>query len=471
MTMNWIQQKFGNYFSENVFRNVFILWFLLFPFDANLLPLSIGFMTLYPSLFLVFFLLGYSFLCKSATTITRADKLVITFFIFWIVYGLSFFPFVHDKKIAFYEIRSLVLMAITVWMIFRTYYIFGKIKFFEIIFRLSVYIFILLTVIAFFEFFTGIHFAGKFTEKLWNLPAGMHTYAPVFLYDNPNTFLCYLFGTALIILMTGRDKLNEWKIFSILFILFFFSIVAGSRFGKISVYILLLVWVINFLMNQNFLGLKKYLTWLALSAFGLIFCFSTKEIYFGPLWKNGEHYLIPSITSAKIENDKIIFYSSDSLVKQFGEKEVIKAYREYQMRGTDWSTNIRKNLLLNGLYLTKQSKFIGVGPAQFRYYHQQKLVPYPTTTIDSPHDGLMEILSQYGLLIFIPYIFILFFYWLKAFRNRKYNIGYFFTLTASYLVFVIILYMPSSFLLLNIGWILIPILLISSSQSPNEKNA
>src|SRR5438132_1400318 len=70
-----------------------------------------------------------------------------------------------------------------------------------------------------------------------------------------------------------------------------------------------------------------------------------------------------------------------------------------------------------------------------------------------------------------PYIFILLFYWSKAFKNRKQNINYFFTLTACYIIFILISDMSSAFLLLNIGWILIPVLLISSSQFPTEYNA
>lgn len=469
--MNWNQNKFEKYFNEAIFRNLFILWFLLFPFDANILPVSIGFMTVYPSLFLLFFLLGYSFLGKLRETFAKADKFVIALFFFWVVYGLAYFPLVHDKKVAFYEIRSLILMAVTIWLLFRAKFLLGGSSFFKILYRLSVFLFLFLTLFSFFEFFTGIHFAGKFTEKIWNLPAGIHTYAPVFLYDNPNTFLCYLFGLALIIFLTKRGVFDAWKYLLIICVLFFFSNVTDSRFGKISVYILVAVLVINFLNDYNLSEFKKYLWWFAVILFCLIFCFATKEIYKGPYWKDSEHYLIPSISSAKIEAGKLYFYSPDSLVKQFGEKEVIKAYREYQMRGTDWSTNIRKNLLMNGWYLTKQSKFVGVGPAQFRWYHQQKLVPYPTTTVDSPHDGLMEILSQYGLLIFIPYVFILFFYWVKALQSRKQNMNYFFILTACYLIFIIISDMPSAFLILNIGWILIPILLISASQLQKENNA
>jgi hypothetical protein len=427
-------------------------------------------MTVYPSLFLLFFLLGYSFLKKPNKVFTKTDKLVITFFFIWFVYGLVYFPFVHDKKIALYEIRSLLLMFITVWLLFRVKYLLGLKLFFETLYKLSIFLFLFLTCFSFFEYFTGIHFAGRYTEKLWHLPAGSPTYASVFLFDNPNTFLCYLFGLALLVFLTGRTALNSWKYLIIIFILFFFSTVADSRFGKISSYILFCVWLIGFLFCINLHELKKYIWWLTIPLFGLIYCFATREIYLGPYFKDGEHYLIPSINPVRIENDKLFFYSPDSLVKQFGEKRVIKAYREYQLRGIDWSTNIRKNLLKNGWYLTKLSHFIGVGPAQFRWYHQKKLVPYPTTTVDSPHDGLMEILSQYGLFVFIPYITILFFYWAQAFHNRKKNLNYFLLVTTCYILLIIISDMPSGWLILNIGWILIPVLLMASYKFSLENN-
>ncbi len=466
--MNRIQNKFGTFFNEKIFRNLFVLWVLLFPFDANLLPVSIGFMTVYPSLFLLFFLLGYSFLGKPNEPFNKADKLVILFFFIWAFYGIAWFPFVHDKKIAFYEIRVLILMASTVWLLFRTKYLFGLKSFSDILNKLSIFLFLLLTGFAFFEYFSGIHFAGKFTEKLWNIPAGNPTYSPVFLFDNPNTFLCYLFGFAILIFLTGRIAFNKWKHLSIIFILFFFSNAADSKFGRISSYLLLTVWLISYLRTVDFGKTKKYAWWAAVAAAGLVFCFATKEIYKGPYWKDSEHYLIPSIHPAKTENDKLFFYSSDSLVKQFGEKEVIKSFRDYQMRGTDWAVNIRKNLLKNGWYLTKQSRFMGVGPAQFRWYHQQKQVPYPTTTVDSPHDGLMEILSQYGILILVPFLSILFYYWLTAFRINKKISNYFILLTACYLILIIISDMSSAWLILNIGWLLIPVLLIASSQQPDE---
>ena len=468
---NWIQNKMGKYYNEVLFRNAFILWFLLFPFDANVLPFSIGFMTIYPYLFLTFFLLGYSFLSTPKEQPEKSDKFVIGFFFLWVIYGMFFSLFVVEKSYAYYEIRSLILMSVTVWLLFRIKYLFGAKYFFKILHQLSLFLFIVLTVFAFFEFFTGIHFSGKHTEKLWSLPIELFSYAPVFLYDNPNNFLSYFFGLVIIIILCDIQLNNKpFKILLIISILFFFAFVSDSKFGKIAVLLLLLSFIINNISLKAIASCKKYFLWTAVVVICLLLCFISKPLYFGSLWENAEHYFVKSINPVEIKNNQMVFYSSDSLVKHFGENKVANSFYDYQMQNILYSTEVRKNLLKNGWYLTKQSKFIGVGPAQFRWYHQKRLVPFPTTTVDSPHDGLMEILSQYGLPIFIPFIFIFIFYWFKAFRNRKSNWNYFNFITVCFLLFIIVSDMPSAFLNLNIGWILIPVLLISSSQLHKENN-
>lgn len=469
--MNWIQSKLGKYFNETLFRNAFILWFLLFPFDANVLPVSIGFITIYPYLLLTFFLLGYSFLSNPMEQCEKSDKFVIGFFFLWVIYALCFYPFIKGKSFAYYEIRSLLLMSVTVWLLFRIKYLFGKKYFFEILYQLSLLLFITLTAFAFFEFFTGIHFSGKHTEKLWDLPAEMFTYAPVFLYDNPNNFLSYFFGLAIIIILSDFQlNYKPFKILLIILTLFFFSVVSDSKFGKIAVFLLFLSFIINNIMHINATTFKKYFWWFAVVFISLLFCFTSKSLYFGPMWGNEEHYYVKSINPVKIENNQVVFYSSDTLVKHFGEKNIARSLFDYQMQNTMYSNEIRVNLLKNGFYLFKKSMLFGIGPGQYCWYHEHKLVPYPTITVTSPHDGLMEILSQYGLPIFIPYIFIFIFYWFKTYRNRKSNWNYFIIITICYLLFIIISDMPSAFLNLNIGWILIPVLLISSYQLQKENN-
>ena len=71
------------------------------------------------------------------------------------------------------------------------------------------------------------------------------------------------------------------------------------------------------------------------------------------------------------------------------------------------SSQIRMNLIVNGLWLVKRSWGLGVGPGAFEYYHEQGLVPRSTvrakneSPIINPHNLGIEIISQYGLVVFI----------------------------------------------------------------------
>ncbi|NOZ73211.1 MAG: hypothetical protein GXP38_15110 [Chloroflexi bacterium] len=63
----------------------------------------------------------------------------------------------------------------------------------------------------------------------------------------------------------------------------------------------------------------------------------------------------------------------------------------------------RINLLLNGLWLTKVTFGRGVGPGGFAYYQTNKITPYPVINPD-PHNFWIEVLSQYGILVFVLFL-------------------------------------------------------------------
>jgi len=462
-----MQITFRHFLAQKSITALFIFWFLLFPFDAQVLPVSIGIMTIYPALILTFILLLCTLFAKKTQIIDFADKIIMLFFFIWCIYGIAYLPIVKEKTYALYDIRSLIMMAVTISMLFLTRYVMGKKHFFAISYQLSVFVFITLTSFALFEFFTGIHFKGKFTELLWNLPVENITYAPLFLYDNPNTFLCYLFGFALLIFITQDKKQNFKNNLLIIAVLLFFSIIGDSQSGKLSACLLFVSNTIHFIITDKYYIIKKYYAWFLLSTGFILFCLFTKEIYFGPIWKNGEHYLINSINLAKTDKDTIRFYPADSLLKNFSEEDIIKSYRTYQSHNKDKSINVRINLIKNGLFLTQQSNFLGVGPGQFMWYHDNHKVPHPTGTINSVHSGPIEILSQYGLLIFIPYLILFLYYWFKKIKSDKFNLNALINTTVIYIVFVLISCMSSAFLILNIGWMLTAFLLLSSSTEKN----
>ena len=78
-----------------------------------------------------------------------------------------------------------------------------------------------------------------------------------------------------------------------------------------------------------------------------------------------------------------------------GLAQVDSVSNEQPLLGDD----IRKNLILNGIDYLRESNYLGIGPGAFISYNQQKRNKYPIGTIESPHNFLIEILSQYGVIV------------------------------------------------------------------------
>lgn len=69
---------------------------------------------------------------------------------------------------------------------------------------------------------------------------------------------------------------------------------------------------------------------------------------------------------------------------------------------------MRINLIYNGFEVLKQHYLIGVGPGNMNYYMENYEV-YPTKGISNMHNYWMEILLDYGVIIFAIFVF----YYLK----------------------------------------------------------
>ena len=66
----------------------------------------------------------------------------------------------------------------------------------------------------------------------------------------------------------------------------------------------------------------------------------------------------------------------------------------------DTSVQTRINLTKNGMWLTYCSRGIGVGPAGFAELVKSKDLPFSTGYIANPHNFWVEVLAQYGVLVF-----------------------------------------------------------------------
>jgi len=109
-------------------------------------------------------------------------------------------------------------------------------------------------------------------------------------------------------------------------------------------------------------------------------------------------------------------------------------------------------------------------PAGFVFKYSRRISTFFYSDCFKKYIAIFEeaYLKEWECLMDIDMYFI--FYWFKTYRNRKSNWNYFIIITICYLLFIIISDMPSAFLNLNIGWILIPVLLISSYQLQKENN-
>ena len=64
------------------------------------------------------------------------------------------------------------------------------------------------------------------------------------------------------------------------------------------------------------------------------------------------------------------------------------------------SNDVRKNQFLNGLDYLEKSRFMGLGAGGFQASNLKKMNKYPDNGVVGAHNFMIEILSQYGILIF-----------------------------------------------------------------------
>lgn len=130
------------------------------------------------------------------------------------------------------------------------------------------------------------------------------------------------------------------------------------------------------------------------------------------------------------------------------------------------SNSVRKNLLLNGLDYLKKSNYMGLGAGGFQASNLLKLNKYPDNEVVGAHNFMIEILSQYGVIIFAMlmsvFIWILFALF-QAFKRRLWDEKHFLVLW----LLITLVFMGnanSTFLSLPINWFLVVLVLVFANE-------
>ena len=383
------------------------------------------------------------------------SKWLTGFLAFLFAFGALSLFWVDSKLLAYQQLFHL-LIACLLYVVFLS--LLKNIdKPILLISKAWIFSFSIMTFFGILEIMTNAHFISGYTDHLASFDFIRPSFnAPLVSFSNPNDFSIYLsFGIVFFIYLFQSNK-SLIAIISIV-IAYFLLYSTLSRFGLLSFYMVLICFFISVLYRNNWQWLKKnYQSMIAyVFAFVLIICFM---IYTNPVGKPVNKDGKVEIVTVPMTSLGMDFLFSTSAIPQ----------------DSTGSTAIRKNLILNGLYFTVKSNFLGIGAGQFEYKMKEEKPKYFTDGICSPHHFLIEIVSQYGfaalilILIFFVSLFFKMFFHLKKYRKNALS-NEFILLISLTIVYVITSNSSSSYISHPINWIILTVISYVLSEISTAK--
>lgn len=436
-----IIQKLKNGEFQKHQEVTFLIWLILLPFGAKIGAVSLGYFTVYPGLIFSFLLFPVAFFSFRKWGIKERGYLLLL--LIWLLYAISWGIWNSVNSEWKFDVHSLLLQLLYGTIIIGVFHQFGTESFLRLLRKGAFFYLMILYVFGMIEFFSGLHFAGETTRKLINRELIDDVfYMPTFIYDNPNDFIVYLSGLSFILILI-QPIVNHWKNLSILIALFLFTVIADARFGIFLSGVLIAIQVFIIIKSAWKFDKVNYVV------IGLGLILSTILIYRSPIFIGPRFNSTPKIESASRSGGIIVSKNSNDSSDALSSNDSSEALP---------SNQVRKNLIINGFEYIKERPLSGIGPGQFRYRHAHNQKLEPTGTIVGPHNFPIEVLAQYGLigLLFFFFLIFVFIKQIQKFRRDKNQIW----LLMSLPVFGIISLIPSSFLYMDINWLLIPVIVL-----------
>ena len=362
-------------------------------------PFFVSNIIIYALIYLLVFLYAFHIKKKKNTeSIWKLDKYLI-FYLVWLLFGLVSFFWSVDK---FFWFRSCVILIIVTSSIFIFQQFIRNEE--DIVFYLRVFFctFLANNVIGWFEVFTSKYIITT-TE---NVKEYSINHWPVASFLNTNDFCTYL-AVSIPFVLAYFIYQKDVRVKSVIVLSIFSSLLlmlkASSRANILAVILgLILLWILDYLIDK----LKNYRF---LGAFFVVVVLSLVIVFSTSL---GERIL-----DVFVNNDR----SSDQL---------------------------RLNLIRNGLIHLKNSHFIGVGAGNLQYWlpnHQY----YNTFNFLYIHNWWVEVLVNYGVIIFVGY----FLSWINLFFTAMFKPSFNPTVSkvlgAGIVIFSLAVFSPSSMLLMK----------------------
>jgi len=325
-------------------------------FGVALFAIDLGLFTLFPYRILLVFLwllLGIKLLNQGGKIflVQRQIQWYFAFLFFWFAYAVISLAWAPSKSMA---IRYLIFLFMGISVIFFSTYYFREKLDLQKLYLLWMGVFITLLFLGFWEHLTGYHLS---VSKLYGETYARFKYIPTAVFYNQNDYATFLTLSIPFSIALMRYKKNLWLYIcgiGISISAFYLIVVTGSRSNILAV-LFELVFILLFLLNFK----RKIKVIIAIGVcIILLFIFLP-----GPVQG---------------------FFSQIG-----GELNSIVS----QTRMATSSMGIRFSLVRNGLSLLYSTAGFGVGAGNAEYY-----------LLANPHNWWLEILVDYGILVFVGYI-------------------------------------------------------------------
>ena len=327
----------------------------------------------------VFFFL-YVFLEDNGNIIISHIKVrkSLLFLLIWFIYALLSILWAIDKSLA---IRDLTFLFIALSVIFLSVFFIKTDKDLIRLYGAWLFALFILIGVGYWEFFSGNHLP---TSRYFHAVHMRKVFIPTGTFYNPNdyaTFLSISFPLLMVQLSFHKKTFLRVLIFFVLVLIAFLVFRTDSR--------------------ANILALV----------------FETAMFFIiGIKWNNKLIVIFGLIAALLLTN----FISATFVEGLFHEVQgtITSIIRQYQNR--TGSLAIRMNLFANGFWFLYQTYGFGVGSGNAEYWMATD-PKYNTQGFLNLHNWWIEILTNYGLLIFIGYIFLLIIITTNLVRNLKYQ--------------------------------------------------
>ncbi|MEN9997029.1 MAG: O-Antigen ligase, partial [Bacteroidota bacterium] len=245
----------------------------------------------------------------------------------------------------------------------------------------------------------------------------------------------------------------------VLVVLFVFAQNADSKFARIAIGFLFILELVQLLAKYRKNGTLQN-NWPYIVTAGLyILLVASNSLFYGPKYANSKQYRLNAIEVIDIKGSQFELTKVKDTLTQQEQLALMDYLDSLNTRSPEVAVNLRKNLILNGIEMMKESPILGIGPGEYHNRLVQGKHKHFIHNHVSPHNFPIEIISQYGIVgwMYLLIVLGLFLMIVKSLKEHLRNNPW---IIALFVVLPIFWMMPSAYLYLDIHWMFLPIVVL-----------